>query len=86
VCACAPLFPQVALQIWTFFGLCQSGQEAEVRGRIGELAQRKGSTKVNAVQGEGPGVEVGDEDSEEEEDEEETEVRVRQFLLNEGTF
>ncbi|XP_041037341.1 pre-rRNA-processing protein TSR2 homolog [Carcharodon carcharias] len=58
---------EVALQIWTFFGLCQRGQEAEVRGRIRELVQRKGSVKVNAVQGESP----GDEDSEDEEEEEE---------------
>ncbi|XP_078061377.1 pre-rRNA-processing protein TSR2 homolog [Mustelus asterias] len=60
---------EVALQIWTFFGLCQRGQEAEVRGRISRLAQRKGSTKVNVVRGQSPGIEAGNEDSEEEEDE-----------------
>ncbi|XP_038638161.1 pre-rRNA-processing protein TSR2 homolog [Scyliorhinus canicula] len=59
--------PEVALQIRTFFGLCQRGQEAEVRGRIGELAQRKGNVKVNAVEGESPG--VADDSSEEDDDE-----------------
>ncbi|XP_078391025.1 pre-rRNA-processing protein TSR2 homolog [Cetorhinus maximus] len=61
---------EVALQIWTFFGLCQRGQEAEVRGRIRELAQRKGSVKVNAVRGESPGDEDSEDDEEEEKDDE----------------
>ncbi|XP_072343979.1 pre-rRNA-processing protein TSR2 homolog isoform X2 [Scyliorhinus torazame] len=63
--------PEVALQIWTFFGLCRRGQEAEVRGRIGELAQRKANGKVNAVQGESPAVEG---DSSEEGDDDEAEA------------
>ncbi|XP_048450842.1 pre-rRNA-processing protein TSR2 homolog [Rhincodon typus] len=60
---------EVAQQLHTLFGLCERGQESEVRARILQLAQRKGSVRVNAVRGGSP----GNEGNEEEEDEEETE-------------
>ncbi|XP_078286246.1 pre-rRNA-processing protein TSR2 homolog isoform X2 [Rhinoraja longicauda] len=61
---------EVAQEIWTTFALCQRGQEAEVRGRIQRLVQRKHSIRVEVVPGKSR---AGDEDSEEEEEEEEEE-------------
>uniref|UniRef100_UPI00398EE984 pre-rRNA-processing protein TSR2 homolog n=1 Tax=Pristiophorus japonicus TaxID=55135 RepID=UPI00398EE984 len=59
---------EVAQQIWNFYGLCQRGQESEVRGQMQQLVQRKCSVKVNAVKGKNSCAEP--EDSEEEEEEE----------------
>ncbi|XP_032873030.1 pre-rRNA-processing protein TSR2 homolog [Amblyraja radiata] len=61
---------EVAEEIWTTFALCRRGQEAEVRGRIQRLVQRRRSVRVEAVAGTSGAEGAGDEDSEEEEDEE----------------
>ncbi|GCC46965.1 hypothetical protein chiPu_0031302, partial [Chiloscyllium punctatum] len=57
----------VAQQLHTLFSLCSRGQEAEVRGHILQLTQRKDSVRVNAVCEGSPGQE---EDEDEEEDDE----------------
>ncbi|XP_067880246.1 pre-rRNA-processing protein TSR2 homolog [Heterodontus francisci] len=56
---------EMAQQIWTTFGLCQRGQEAEVRGHIQQLAQKKCSVTVKAVRGKSQGEEAGEEEDSE---------------------
>ncbi|MBN3300086.1 TSR2 protein, partial [Amia calva] len=60
---------QVALQLSGFFEQCERGQLAEVRARITQLSQRKGTARVTAVPAKSPGQEEEEDSSSEEEEE-----------------
>ncbi|XP_060678455.1 pre-rRNA-processing protein TSR2 homolog [Hemiscyllium ocellatum] len=60
---------EVAQQLHTLSTLCCRGQEAEVRGHILQLTQRKDRVRVNAVCDGSPGQDEEDDEEEEEEEE-----------------
>ncbi|XP_042201457.1 pre-rRNA-processing protein TSR2 homolog [Callorhinchus milii] len=59
---------EVAAQTCTFYNLCCRGQEAEVRDRIQQLAEKRQRVRVEVTKGESPGEEEEEEEEEGSED------------------